>query len=438
MTTINRISQCFLKGGEFNMMRATMHNGRMGKHGIFSAFHNDRNYDIDGDDHIDPEQTKDNIKYHYYHDFNDPENPNNQLTFEEVEQKFYEEHLSNHLEMVNKNYIKNYHPERCKTMKEYRKSIVGCPEETIFAIGKKGEQVDQKTLEDVVTDYVIWEMETYPNVTMLNLSLHVDEDGVNHFHQRKVWLGHDDEGHVMVSQTKGLEEMGIERPRPEKKKTRYNNAKVTHTEQCRSKLLEICKDYGVEIIEEPKTPSKKTVDLLEYQVQAKNEELNQMNTKMTELETQIEVKTQKAKEMTKKASESLLEATKIKTDTIQYVKDLEARESLMDTLRFKLQNEEKVLNKQKEAFEKKKIEEKPSDEAEQEMIVKFWKKMKLGENTGLKKYWDDFRREEAEKKRKEALKLKKTEITKIPRQIPLFEYIDEKEENEEEGWIDYE
>ena len=34
-------------------MRATRHNGRAGKHGAYNPKHNDRDFDVEHDDHID-------------------------------------------------------------------------------------------------------------------------------------------------------------------------------------------------------------------------------------------------------------------------------------------------------------------------------------------------------------------------------------------------
>ena len=38
-------------------MRITNHNGRAGKHGVYSAKHNDRKFDMDKAEHIDQDRT---------------------------------------------------------------------------------------------------------------------------------------------------------------------------------------------------------------------------------------------------------------------------------------------------------------------------------------------------------------------------------------------
>ena len=54
-----------MKGG-MKEMRATRHNGRSGKHGVYNPKHNDRKFDIANSDHIDAEREKQNIYWDCY------------------------------------------------------------------------------------------------------------------------------------------------------------------------------------------------------------------------------------------------------------------------------------------------------------------------------------------------------------------------------------
>lgn len=46
--------------------RTTLHNGRKNKQGqAYSPKHNDRKFDLDKAEHIDPERTKENVYWHY-------------------------------------------------------------------------------------------------------------------------------------------------------------------------------------------------------------------------------------------------------------------------------------------------------------------------------------------------------------------------------------
>ena len=42
--------------GGIRRMRATRHNGRSGKHGVYNPKHNDRKFDIANSEHIDAER----------------------------------------------------------------------------------------------------------------------------------------------------------------------------------------------------------------------------------------------------------------------------------------------------------------------------------------------------------------------------------------------
>lgn len=39
-------------------MKASRHNGRSGKHGVYDVKHNDRDFDVEHSEHIDSERTK--------------------------------------------------------------------------------------------------------------------------------------------------------------------------------------------------------------------------------------------------------------------------------------------------------------------------------------------------------------------------------------------
>lgn len=79
--------------------RLTNHNGRKGKDGVYNPKHNDRNYNIEHSRNIDPSKTANNKTWHCY--------PEENLTFEEAEKKFYEENFSSYLTQKNDRYINN-------------------------------------------------------------------------------------------------------------------------------------------------------------------------------------------------------------------------------------------------------------------------------------------------------------------------------------------
>lgn len=240
-----------------NKMRGTSHNGRFGKNGTYSPKHNDRNFDLSKADHIDPNKTNGNWYWHLY-----MQNAPN-ATFEEVEDMYYTKAFGEALNAKNERYRADGHKERMRTMDEYRKSKQSCPEETIYQIGKAGETVDPETLKRICLEHMRWEEKTFPNVRILNVALHVDEEGAPHMHERKVWLAESKDG-MIVGQAKALDAMGIVRPHPKKAKSRTNNAKVTYTAMCRNHFLETCKEHGLQIEEQPDKASKRGLELEEY------------------------------------------------------------------------------------------------------------------------------------------------------------------------------
>lgn len=247
-------------------LRATQHNARKGKNGVFSVRHNDRNFDLENAKHIDRELADRNWYWHLY------QNTQPDLTFEQAEQEAYEKLFREALDAKNERYIQQRHPERVQTMDEYRTNARTCPEETIMQIGTIDKSVDAKTLREICVAQLNWEARTFPNARLLDVALHVDEPGAApHMHVRRVWYGHDSDGNLTVGQSKALAEMGIQPPHPDQKYGRYNSAKITHTKMCRDHMIELCRERGIELELEPKEKSKSGLDLDEYKAQREQE-----------------------------------------------------------------------------------------------------------------------------------------------------------------------
>lgn len=242
--------------------RATIHNGRCNTAGrAFTPKHNDRNFNTEHAPHIDPERSANNRYWHWL------QNEHPEMTFEDAEKQFYNQCLQQHLDAVNARYIKNRHPERVKSIDDYRKSAASCPEETILMIGNQDDAIPKNTMWAACTDLINWEKSQFPNVKILDVALHADESGGIHLHERKAWIYTDQDGHTAIGQNKALQAMGIERPDPQKPQSRYNNAKQTYSQMLREKFVEICRGYGLDIIQEPKEKSRSGLTLAEYKAQ---------------------------------------------------------------------------------------------------------------------------------------------------------------------------
>lgn len=228
-------------------MRATIHNGRTSHLGAFTPKHNDRNFDINHAEHIDPERVKNN---RYWNWTGNPE-----TTFEAAEQAFYEKHIQKHLDAQNARYRAQRHAERAKTMDEYRKSPQTCPEEVILQIGKRGDTIPADMMARIIQEQINWEQKTFPGVKVLDVALHMDEQGAPHIHERRAWVYTDKAGNLAISQNKSLEQMGVELPNPNKPRSRFNNRKQVFSRMCREHLLQICREHGLEIEEIPQEKS---------------------------------------------------------------------------------------------------------------------------------------------------------------------------------------
>ena len=318
-------------------MRVTSHSGRAGSDGVYSAKHNDRNFDLDAADHIDPEKSPGN----WYWQWN-----KTAKSFDDAERLFYEMHFSDMLNDRNAMYLKNRHKDRIKTMDDYRSNAQTCPEETILQIGRDGQTVDPALLRRICIDHINWMIKTYPQARILDAALHIDEEGAPHMHVRQVWVGHNNKGQLCVGQTKALKEMGIKRPDPSKPENRRNNAKMTYTRTCREHLLEVCRAHGLDIEEEPKEASKSGLTLLEYKRRQEQTKLQDLQAELAYMDEQLiasqedvarNLQNAAAAQAAVDAAQKQLSALSSKLQEIDQInKQLDvAREQLADTLNMK-------------------------------------------------------------------------------------------------------
>jgi DNA-binding transcriptional MerR regulator len=256
-------------------IRLTQHSGKG------SADHNDRlnhqkalekGAEIQ-DKHIDQERIKDNAHYIWDAEKNRfvgfkgaPDKP-----IREYEKAFYEKQYGESLRKTNENYIKQRHPERCKTVDDMLKQYDGktfqgkprpnplAPEEIIIQVGSSKNDINPETAKHCLRDYSLellkFCQEHNENIHILDMSLHMDE-AVPHLHIRRVIDYMDEQGLCRVGQIKGLEQAEIPLPDPSKPRSRFNNRKMTIDKIMRDKFIEICKAHGLEIEEIPEQGKK--------------------------------------------------------------------------------------------------------------------------------------------------------------------------------------
>lgn len=272
-------------------MRMTIHNGRAGKNGTYSPKHNDRNFDISSAEHIDPERMPGNIYWNW---------TGENISFEDAEKEFYELHCREHLDAVNQRHREQRHPERVRDMDAYRTARQTCPEETLLMIGNRDEHLPPKTLRAICEKLKDWEESTVSGLKVLDMALHVDEEGAPHIHMRKAWIYRDENNVESIAQSKTLQAAGIPLPHPDKPAGRHNNRKQVFSAMERQALYEICQEYGIESLLEmqPREKSRSGREFEDYKASKAEERAKaaEMRARMAEEKTrQAEASLQKIK-----------------------------------------------------------------------------------------------------------------------------------------------
>ncbi len=236
-------------------VRATRHNGRKGKEGIFKAGHNDRSFDLDNAEHIDRDRCALNVYWDCYQGFNiadeNGNRPERKFNFDEIERAFYENKFGDSIDAQNERHVKSRHTERIRQVVDILKDPKTCPEETIYQLGTKDGHEDPALFTQVVAE-LIQEIESRygSNIKILDWALHMDE-GTPHIHERHVFFADDNYGMSFPKQDKALEVLGFERPDLAKKQSKHNNRKMAFDAKIRSLFIGIAEKHGITIEEVP-------------------------------------------------------------------------------------------------------------------------------------------------------------------------------------------
>lgn len=266
-------------------VRTTMHNGRAGKHGVYSAKHNSRNFDVEHVKHIDTDRMSQN-QYVLV-------SPSGELSiktaanFDQYEREFYTEMFGDALKAQNDKYEAKGQYAYIKTIDEYRSSKQTCPEEVILQIGDRNSGVSSQKLINAFAQWYCEMTAKYgTNWHCIDACLHMDEQ-VPHIHCRFCW-SHETPNGRAVSQTKALAALGIERPDMTKPKSQHNNPKMTWTSSQREIWEAAVRAQGIDLEEVPAEPKKRSMDLEEYVYQQTHAEVQ----KLTEQKEQLQQETE--------------------------------------------------------------------------------------------------------------------------------------------------
>lgn len=249
-------------------MKLSRHNGRVGKNGTYNVKHNDRRFDVEKSEHIDAEMTKQNVYWDcyqgYYSEVEIPDGEELPASFLEVEKRFYEERYSDFCEKQNERNAKTRHTERNRDPEKLRLDTRTAPEESILQIGNMDEHVSADVLLAIVEDYYKIINEKFGEcIHILDWSLHMDE-ATPHIHERHVFDCENKYGEIAPQQEKALQKLGINPPDPEKPNTKTNNRKITFDKFCRTLLLDISQQHGLNLDREPEYGGRDYMDKQEY------------------------------------------------------------------------------------------------------------------------------------------------------------------------------
>ena len=269
-------------------MRASRHNGRSGKHGVYDVKHNDRNFDVANSEHIDAERTKLNVYWDCYQGYClNGDTSERKMTFTEIEKAYYFEHYGDHVGAQNERDEKAGHAERNRTTDDVLKNNKTCPEESILQLGNIDCSVTPDVLAKVVAEFFEeFEKRYGSHVHILDWALHLDE-ATPHVHVRQVYDALNKYGELCPQQEKALEELGFELPDPTKKRSRFNNRKMCFDAECRKLFLDIGQKNGVELEYEPEYGGASYLEKQDYIIENQQKRIAKMQAALDDITLKV-------------------------------------------------------------------------------------------------------------------------------------------------------
>lgn len=169
----------------------------------------------------------------------------------EFEKSFYKKHFTAYIKKEN-----DFRRERGRydliSLEDYRSSRYSSPRESIFQVGKNGDEITKEQLADCFVLF-LEKLEKYHaekglDVPVLDWAVNDSEhSSVPYVCMRNVFIHTDDEGIESVNMTKALEAAGFELPEPNKPKSRKNNPMMGYINDVRRLWISTCCDYGFDI-----------------------------------------------------------------------------------------------------------------------------------------------------------------------------------------------
>ena len=263
-----------------NKLRATRHNGRKGENRIFKAGHNDRTFNLENAEHIDPSKSIFNVYWDCYQGFNIADEhgkrPERKYNFDEIKHTFYYNKFIDSVDAQNERHIRSRHKERCRDIDGILKDPKTCPEESVYQLGTKDGYADPALFARVAAE-LFKEMEKRygSNMHILDWALHMDES-TPHIHERHVFFANDNYGFLFPKQDRACQELGFEVPNPDKKPSKFNSRKMSFDAEIRALYIEIAEKYGITIEKVP-LEGKEYLEKNDYIIAKQTEEIAHNN-----------------------------------------------------------------------------------------------------------------------------------------------------------------
>lgn len=336
---------------EKKKVRATRTNGRKDSNGVFKAGHNDRSFNLENAEHVDADRSKWNVYWDYLQGYNlADENgvrPERKYLFDEVEYHYYYEKFGDSIEAQNERHEKSRHTERIRSVRQIMEDSRTCPEETIYQLGTKDGYENPAVFAKVAAELFEVIQEKYgAHMQILDWALHMDE-ATPHIHERHVFFADDGYGMNFPKQEKACEALGFHPPKPDKKKSKTNNCKVSFDEEIRRLYIEIAEKYGVVIEKDPMT-GKKHLEKNDFIIVKQEAEIERQKNQLEELTLKLNDIDTLAQEVAEKAYER---ACEVVTETAR-AETIRDDISTVESMRDRLTGENSSLTKGQKNFSK--------------------------------------------------------------------------------------
>lgn len=262
---------------------------------------------------------------------------------------YYNMKFSDALDMQNQKHRARRQYKRVRTMDDVYRDKQRQPEESLLYIGDKSHLDDISTdmLWNCAMEYLAWEASYSQShggfYTVLSASLHADERGQIHIHERGVYQYQDDSGNWQIGQAAALDAAGIALPEPGMARSKTNNRKMSWDAMRREKWLDIIESHGFEVEREPETP-RPHLSLEAWQgVQDAMTEIRQKSTEIDKIRQQATVEIDKICKMRIDADRERETLNRRRQQLEDWERELDASESALEAREAIIKQKEAVM-----------------------------------------------------------------------------------------------